>query len=70
MKEQDDFIVSLKKKKRELSRKFKIIYETEPKLRDSLARKIELLNILIHDFGLKRSMRKASLNNLKHRSKF
>lgn len=67
----DEFIKSLKRKRTELKRKFKIIYETDANLRDTLSRKIELLNMLIVDLGEgTQKVRPASLKNLKHRARF
>lgn len=45
--DEDKFVEILNKKLRQLKRRFKIIYETDPELRDLLCQKIELINMLI-----------------------
>lgn len=45
--DEDKFVEILNKKLRQLKRRFKIVYETDPELRDLLCQKIELINMLI-----------------------
>lgn len=70
MSEEDTaiFLKAIKKKKQFFNRKYKNIPDSEVKLRESISRKIELLNCLIAEFGDKKQFN--SIKNLGHRAKF
>jgi hypothetical protein len=70
MNEEDTeaFLTAIKKKKQFFNRKYRNIPDSEVKMRESISRKIELLNCLIAEFGDKKQYN--SIKNLGHRAKF
>lgn len=68
LKKNKQSLQSLKRKKQWLQYQEKVFFETDSKRRETITRKIELINIVIAEF--QPQMNPNSLNNLKHRRKF
>lgn len=64
----ETFLKAIKKKRQFFLRKFKNISEEDVQMRESISRKIELLNCLIAEFGDKKQYN--SIKNLGHKAKF
>jgi hypothetical protein len=64
----DEFVIAAKKKRQYLTKRLKEVRETDIKLGETLTRKIELLNIMIAEFG--RKPHRNSIKNLNLRAKF
>ena len=63
-----DFLHQLKRKKIAMQRKQKLVQETDIEMSQTLTRRIELINILLAEFG--HFHHPKSLANLLHRPKF
>ena len=63
-----EFLYQVKRKRASLQRKLRIVQETDLRLSETLTRKIELINIVIAEFGDFKHPK--SLANLLHRNKF
>jgi len=63
-----EFLYQLKRKKASMQRKQRIVQESDLKLSEVLTRRIELINILLAEFGDFKHPK--SLANLLHRNKF
>jgi hypothetical protein len=63
-----EFLKALRKRKAALERRRKKVFESDIKLSETLTRKIEMINIMLSEFG--RQNHPNSIKNLLHRSKF
>jgi len=68
MMSNSEFLYQVKRKRASLQRKLRIVQETDLRLSETLTRKIELINIVIAEFGDFKHPK--SLANLLHRNKF
>ena len=68
MMSNSEFLYQIKRKRASLQRKLRIVQETDLNLSETLTRKIELINIVIAEFGDFKHPK--SLANLLHRNKF
>jgi len=68
MMSNSEFLYQIKRKRASLQRKLRIVQETDMNLSQSITRKIELINIVIAEFGDFKHPK--SLANLLHRNKF